>query len=188
MDTTMVEWPAEKIAQLKTLEEVKSLRDNAAKRGNQTIVDLCEADLIRRKPPRIRTLRPEGADESRAGHYVSEFHFVCPNELGVTRNQDGSIRTGTWVVAAANAEAAQKYGSFVALHTTKAEPSYLQGVIKSWQKRPRESKYADGQLVKTEFGLDFLFEPSNNPLPWKGEGSGEKGYAWAPIPASSQNS
>ena len=178
----MIEWTAEKIAQLETIEKVKSLRDNASKRGNQAIVELCEADLLRRDPPRLKQQRPEGTDENRAGHYVSEFHFVCPNELDVIRNSDGSIRSGTWVVAETHAEAAQTYGSLIALHASRAEPSYLQGTIKAWEKRPRAPKYADGQLVKTEFGIDFLFEPTNYPTQWVGEGAGEKGYAWAPIP------
>ncbi len=178
----MIEWTAETIEKLKTIEEVKSLRDNAAKRGNRTVVELCEADLLRRNPPRIKRLRPEEGDENRAGYYVAEFHFVCPKETGVTKHSDGSIRTGTWVVAEANAEAARRYGALVALHATRAEPSYLQGTIRTWEKRPREPRYAEGQLVKTEFGIDFIFEPSSNPMPWVGEGTGEKGYAWAPIP------
>jgi hypothetical protein len=182
MDETMIEWTAEKIAQLKTVEEVKSLRDNAAKRGIVKLVDLCEADLRLRKPPQVRRARPEDVEELRTGQYVSEFHFVCPNESEVTKNQDGSIRTGTWVVAAANAEAAVKYGSLVALHVTKAEQSYVQGTVKAWTKQPREPKNAEGELVKTEFGIEFLIEPTNNTLPWKGDGAGEKGYAWAPIP------
>lgn len=178
----MIEWTVEEIAKLDTVEKVRALRDNAAKRENRTIVERCEADLIRRNPPRIKQARANQRDESRAGYFVSEFHFVCPNELGVTRNPNGSIRSGTWVVAVANAEAAIKYGSLLALHATKAEQSYLQGVIKTWEKRPRESRYSEDQLVKTEFGIDFLFEPTSNPLPWVGERAGEKGYAWAPIP------
>ena len=181
----MIKWTTEEIAKRST-EEVKLLRHNAAKLGKQEIVDLCDAELSRRKPAPIKRARLAGADEDRAGHYVSEFHFVCPNELGVTRNQDGSIWTGTWVVATANAEAALKYGSHVALHATKAEQSYLQGSIKGWRKSPRESRYAEDQLVKTEFGIDFLLEPTHSPMMWKGEGAGEKGYAWTPIPLASQ--
>jgi hypothetical protein len=182
-DEVMIEWTTEKIAK-ESDKGVKSLRNNAAKLGNQEVVTLCDAELIRRKPAPIKRERPEGADETRIGQYVSEFHFVCPNELGVTRNQDGSIWTGTWVVATANAKAGEKFSSLVALHTTKAELSYLQGTIKAWRKMPREPRYAEDQLVKTNFGIDFLFDPVNTPIPWKGEGSGEKGYAWLPIPSS----
>ena len=178
----MIEWTAEKIAQLKTVEEVKSLRDNAAKRRIVNVVNLCEADLRLRKPPQVRQARLEGIGEIRTGQYVSEFHFVCPNESEVKNDHSGFIRSGTWVVAEANAAAAVKYGSLIALHVTKAEPSYLQGKIKNWIKQARDSKNAEGELVKNEFGIEFQFEPTSDALPWRGDGSGEKGYAWALIP------
>jgi hypothetical protein len=130
----------------------------------------------------VKLPRPDGGSEDRTGYYVSEFHFVCPNELGVTRHVDGLIRSGTWVVAEANVELARRHGSTIALHASRADFSYLQGTIKAWEKRPREPRYTEDQLVKTEFGIDFLFEPTDLSLPWAGEGAGEKGYAWAPIP------
>jgi hypothetical protein len=58
----------------------------------------------------------------------------------------------------------------------------LQGKIKNWIKKAREPRNTEGQLVKNESGVEFHFEPTSNPLPWKGDGSGEKGYAWAQIP------
>jgi hypothetical protein len=177
----MIEWTAEEIAKRST-EEIQSLRDNAAKRGKQGIVDLCESELARRKPASKQSKAKNVAHEERLGHYVSEFHFVCPGELGITKNQDGSIWSGTWVVAEAHAEAAREHGSLIALHSAKAELSYLQGTIKDWRKTAREPKYSGDQLVKTDFGIDFLFEPTSGPMPWKGEATGEKGYAWAPVP------
>src|SRR5687767_13416694 len=84
-------------------DQVKALRNNAAKHGDLATVALCETELIRRKPPPVKRPKAQNSNESRAGHYVSEFHFVCPNELGVTTNADGTIWTGTWVVAEANA-------------------------------------------------------------------------------------
>src|ERR1044071_8328365 len=178
----MADWTAEKIAELESIDDVKSLRDNAARRGSHGVVQLCEADLRRRNPPGGKQTRPDGRGEDRTGQYVSEFHFVCPNELGVTRHADGLIRSGTWVVAEANVELALRYGATVALHASKADSSYLQGTIRAWEKRPREPRYAEDQLAKTEFGIDFLFEPTDLSLPWAGEGAGEKGYAWARIP------
>jgi hypothetical protein len=178
----MVDWTAEKIAQLNTIEKVEALRDNAARHRNQTIVELCEADLARRNPPRIKQPRLPASSEDRAGHYVSEFHFVCPNESEVERTQTGLVRTGTWVVAAAHAEAAVRYGSKIALHITKSQLSYLQGTIKEWHERERQPRNADGELVKTKHGIEFLFEPTTDALSWKGESSGEKGYAWSPLP------
>jgi hypothetical protein len=185
-DAHMNPWTPEKIAALKTADQVKSLRSNAAKKGNEEIIALCDADLLRRNPPKVRQPRPDGAKESRAGQYVSEFHFVCPNELGVTRHRDGLVQSGTWVVAETQVETGLRYGSTIALHSSKAEPSYLQGVIKRWDKRQRERKYAEDQLVKTEQGIDFFFEPTGTSLPWVGDGAGEKGYAWAPIPKPSK--
>jgi hypothetical protein len=175
-----IAWTVEKIAG-KSTDEIKTLRENAIKHAAHDVLSLCDDELARREPPRVKQPRPEGPREDRAGHFVSEFHFVCPNELGVTRQADGLVRSGTWVVAEANAELALRNGSIVALHSSKTEPSYLQGVIKAWEKRPREPRYAEDQLVKTEFGIDFLFKPNDLALPWVGEGAGEKGYAWTPI-------
>jgi hypothetical protein len=176
-----ITWTAEKIA-AKSDDEIKTLRENAIKYGAQDVLSLCDEELTRRRPPRVRQPTSERPHENRDGYYVSEFHFVCPNELGVARQADGLIRSGTWVVSEANVALALRYGSTVALHASKAEASYLQGTIKAWERRPREPRYAEDQLVKTEFGIDFLFEPSDVSLPWVGEGAGEKGYAWAPIP------
>lgn len=177
----MIDWTPERIALLESIEKVKSLRDNAARRGSSEVVERCDAEILRRNPPRIKSPRSNAQAETRVGQYVAEFHFVCPNELGVTRQQDGRFRSGTWVVSEDNAETGLKHGSVVALHASKAESSYLQGTIKGWQKRSRESRYAEDQVVKTEFGIEFLLEPMNTPLSWAGEGAGEKGYAWAPI-------
>jgi hypothetical protein len=112
----MLEWSAEKIAQLKTLDEVKSLRDNATQRGNAAVVTLCETEIACRKPTTIKRPRSEGPVIDREGQYVSEFHFVCPNKSEVQNDGSGFIRSGTWVVAETNAEAAVKYGSLIVLH------------------------------------------------------------------------
>ncbi len=176
----MVEWTQEKIATLSG-QEISSLRANATKSGRQDIVGLCNAELERRKPVRVRRAM-EGGNEDRRGQYVRAFHFVCPSELGVTRSQDGGIWTGTWVVAVEHAERALKYGAVVALHTSKAEPSYLQGPIKDWRKSPRELRYTGEQTTQKEEGIDFFFQFSDSPMQWIGEATGEKGYDWAPLP------
>jgi hypothetical protein len=98
------------------------------------------------------------------------------------RNASGFRRTGTWVVDDVHAEAAVKYGSLVALHTAKAEPSYLQGKIKSWKKQARQPRNADGELASNREGIEFEFEPTNDPMAWQGDSAGEKRYAWSPIP------
>jgi hypothetical protein len=176
----VVDWNEDKVSALEA-EQVKSLRENAARLGQQKIVELCDIELKKRKPAKL--LKSSAINETHSGQYVSEFHFVCPGELGVTTNPDGTKWSGTWVVAEDNAEAAEKFGSIVALHTTKAERSYLQGVVKGWRKSAREPKYSGDQVVKIEFGVDFLLEPSINPLPWRGDATGEKGYGWSNIPS-----
>jgi hypothetical protein len=94
----MVDWTAGKVAEY-SVGEIKSLRENALKQGAREVVELCDAELSRRKPTRVKRVETEITEVSRARQYVSEFHFVCPSELGVARNQDGSIWTGVWVVA-----------------------------------------------------------------------------------------
>ena len=172
-------WTEELIAK-RTADELKALRENAVRLGQAQVVDLCDAELLRRKPPKVQKSPAER--ERREGFYPSELHFVCPDELGVTRNGDGTLATGIWVVDAANAEAAERYGSIVALHQARAEPSYIQGRVKGWQKKPRESKYSGEQLTKIKTGIEFLIDPTTTPLVWQGDATGEKGYAWLPIP------
>jgi hypothetical protein len=80
------------------------------------------------------------------------------------------------VVDKNHAERAVKIGAYVALHVAKSELSYLQGVVRDWRLKEREPAYAEGQFVKTKFGIDFLIEPTHKPMQWYGDGSGEKGY------------
>jgi hypothetical protein len=116
---------------------------------------------------------------NRSGQFVSCFHFVCPEEKEVTRNQDGTIWSGTWVVSEENAEMSLRHGGHVALHASRAEPSYLRGLIRGWRKSQRKGEYADGVPVKTQYGIDFLLEPTNEQLSWVGDATGEKGYEWS---------
>ena len=60
---------------------------------------------------------------------VRGFHFICPKELGVTAQSDGTFRTGIWAVAENVVKRALIADAYVALHNTKAENSYLQGKI-----------------------------------------------------------
>lgn len=174
----MIDWIAERIAALST-EGVKNLRENAERLGETSVLTLCDAELSRRVPNREKAPRVTNVTtEDRHGQVVVGFHFVCPQEKGVTRNSDGTIWTGTWVVDKRHAERAVRIGAYVALHTGKSELSYLQGVVKDWRKTGREQEYAEGRPVKIEFGVDFLLEMTNEPYTWNGDGSGEKGYVW----------
>lgn len=49
-------WTAEKIA-TRSVDEVKSLRVNADKAGAVDVVALCDADLLRRNPPKVKAPR-----------------------------------------------------------------------------------------------------------------------------------
>jgi hypothetical protein len=117
----MAGWTREKTAELPS-QQIQTLRENASRLGRQEIVELCDEELARRRP--VRLARDSIAvREDHSDQYVSEFHFVCPNELGITRNQDGTIWTGTWVVAEEHAENAVTLGAVVSLHFSRAEPS-----------------------------------------------------------------
>jgi hypothetical protein len=105
----MATWTEERIGNLSD-QELKSLCENAMRLGRTEIVQLCEQEKINRKPARAKL---SDGIIGHDGHYVSEFHFVCPGELGVTRNQDGTIWTGTWVVAEEHAANAITYGAIV---------------------------------------------------------------------------
>lgn len=172
----MKQWTPERIADI-SADSVKNLRANAAKQGATWLVVLCDADLARRAPVRV-TRRSTQAIKRSQDDVVLGFHFVCINEQGVTRNSDGTAWTGTWVVDRTHARRASSIGSYVALHSEKCEPSYLQGVIKDFRRRQRERSYAQGQRAQTEYGIDFLFELTDKPYEWAGDGAGEKGYAW----------
>ena len=139
-------------------------------------IELCELEIATRaafkkkKHQSVRGLSP------RDDVPVIGFHFVCAREKGVTRNPDGTLWSGTWVVAEKQAEQALKTGAYVALHESKSEPSYLQGAMKGWRPAPRARRYGE-QEVKITSGIDFLIEPTSQPVEWVGDGAGEKGYA-----------
>jgi hypothetical protein len=170
----LIEWTPEKLTAL-NVDQLKSLRENAEKLGGQNVVELCDVELAKRKPKKII----ESSAHHTSDDAVIGFHFVCDRGQGVTKNSDGTHWTGTWVVDKCHAERAAKIGAYVALHETKSETSYLQGLVKDWRVSKRERQYAEGQTTKTETGIDFLFEITDISYQWVGGGSGEKGYAWA---------
>jgi hypothetical protein len=173
-------WTKEKIENLAD-NQIEALRENGAKRHRQDIVELCDQEIARRKPTRAKKV-PNQGNVNHSGQYVSEFHFICPTELGISRNPDGTIWTGTWVVAEEHAEKAVDHGALVSLHLSKTELSYMQGVIKGWRKSSRQRRYSGEQPTQIKEGIDFLFQPSDSPVPWKGDATGEKGYAWTSVP------
>ena len=74
----MIEWTKENIAARST-GEIESLRDNAAKRGRQDIVQLCDEELMRRKPVGVRKVS-KGFNEDRAGPIHLDIWRGCKAE------------------------------------------------------------------------------------------------------------
>jgi hypothetical protein len=71
---------------------------------------------------------------------VVGYHLVCrPEEKGVTRNADGTVWSGAWVIAEKQAERLLRAGAYVALHASHGEPSYLHGIIKAYRRNNREA-------------------------------------------------
>jgi hypothetical protein len=170
-------WDAERIANL-TLPELESLRANASRLASNEIVNLCDAELVTRRPKRTVSQPTRKTRASDPGRDVVGFHFVCDRDKGVTQNPDGTFWSGTWVVDERHAVRGLELGAYVALHSSKVEVSYRQGIVRGWRKVEREARYGD-EPVKTERGIDFLLEPTNEPYDWIGSGAGEKGYAWS---------
>lgn len=171
-------WTSELIAK-KSDKDIKIVRENAAKKEAHDVVALCDAELLKRIPV-SRKSAGQNQSKKRQSDVVVGYHFVCrPEEKGVSRNADGTAWSGTWVVAAANAEKSLKAGAYVALHLSHAEPSYLKGTIKAWRRSKREKKYAEGQEVKTPIGTDFLLHLTDGQIEWRGEGTVERSYVYA---------
>jgi hypothetical protein len=171
-----VEWTPEKLSSL-SMDALKSLRENCLRKGAQSIAAACDTELLKRAPAK----RPGGGSRKngRKGEAVVGYHFVCrPEEKGVIRNSDGTAWSGTWVVAADQAEKSLKADGYVALHLRHSEPSYLQGKIKAWRRSKRERAYAEGQEVKTPMGPDFLLQITEQPMEWRGEGTMERSYVY----------
>jgi len=173
-----------RIAALPTA-QIKTLRENAVRLGHHDVAGLCDEIIAKRGPVKAKrgptkknTSGPRKISTPRANGVVIGFHFVCAQGKGVTQNGDGTAWTGTWVVDTVHAELGLKRGSYVALHSTKSEPSYLQGTIQGWRKARREREYAQDRTMRTEFGVDFLLALTSETYTWVGDGSGEKGYAW----------
>ena len=117
----------------------------------------------------------KGGIQAKGGPVIG-FHFVCENDRGVKVNPDGTFLTGTWVVDKRHAERAMKLKGYVALHSTRASPSYRQGTIKAWRLVDREKQYGD-QPARIASGIEFIVQPTAEPYVWVGDGTGEKGYA-----------
>jgi transcriptional regulator with XRE-family HTH domain/predicted RNase H-like HicB family nuclease len=85
------------------------------------------------------------------------IHFVCRDDKGVSELADGTFESRAWRVSRANVEAAE----YIALHQSKASPSYRQGRIIGYRfdtKRP--DRYV------------FVCEAEPTSLAWPGNAKG----------------
>ncbi|MBX3581896.1 MAG: hypothetical protein KF810_08380 [Rhizobiaceae bacterium] len=151
--------------------KLELLRDNARRLGAEDVLQMCERELARRVPqtPRKRQTGSEHAE----GDVVTGYHFVCARGRGVTESTDGRFWSGSWVVAERNVRESLKYGAHLALHETKAEPSYRQGEIVDYRRSPRD------MIDKDNEGIEFLVQETGQSYDWVGAGAGEKGYQWS---------
>ncbi|MHA6686977.1 hypothetical protein [Mesorhizobium sp. A556] len=155
--------------------KLETLRANAERLDAQDLVAMCDFELNSRKPAPRRSATVHSARHE--GDVVLGYHFVCGRDLGVSVVGDGNFWSGSWVVAERNVEMSISAGAYLALHESKAEPSYRQGKIIGYRKAPRD------MVAKRNEGIEFLVETFAQPMNWVGDGAGEKGYHWASLKA-----
>ena len=165
---TDVVWTPESLAR-KSLEGLKQIRVNAAAKGRSDIVELCDNEIARRTP------RKELSRSSAEDRPVRGIHLICERRKGVQHNANGSFWTGVWAVAKKHAERAESADTYVALHESQSELSYLQGKIKGWRIKPRQP-LNPGDEIRIEEGIEFLLEPTSEAFPWRGNGIVERSY------------
>jgi hypothetical protein len=173
-------WTPEKLA-AKNKKEVEVIRENAVKKGVSDLVEMCDLDLEKRKPP----AKPRGITSTSAhssDEFVEGYHFVCKSARGVTEDTAGKFRTGSWVVAESNVQKSLTYGAYVALHESRQDTSYRQGKLLGYRRTIRDMLADEnGGETKIEEGIELLVEETTQPYSWVGEATGEKGYKWSKV-------
>ena len=101
---------------------------------------------------------------------LEEAHFVCRQGRNVVDQNDGTFLTSYWVMRPEHIQP----GLVFALHEKKAESSYLQGLVLSLTD-VRTERTSSGMLRRR---VKLLVQKTPESLPWKGRGSGEKGFVW----------
>lgn len=173
-------WTPEKLA-TKSKKEIEVIRENAVKKGVSDLVEMCDLDLDKRRPPaKPRSLASSSARSS--DEFVEGYHFVCKNARGVAEDIAGRFRTGSWVVAESNVQKSLKYGAYIALHESRPDTSYRQGKLLGYSRTIRDMLADEnGGETKIEEGIEFLVEETMQPYSWVGDATGEKGYKWSKI-------
>lgn len=178
----MSKWTAERIAELND-SDLKSLAENATRLNAEEIARLCAAELEMRAPVK-RSRRTVGGPGRSPSEVVIGYHFVCERDRGVTVLDDGRFKSGSWVVAEDKVEQSIRHGAYLALHESKADPSYRQGKIVGYQTTERNMLRKDETKPQTRTGIEFLVEATDQSYDWVGDASGEKGYKWSDSAAS----
>jgi hypothetical protein len=177
-------WTPEKLA-AKSRKEVQAIRKNAVRLGAGDLVTMCDEDMKSRAP--AQKTAAQNAHSERSGNaVVTGYHFVCARDRGVSPAESGRFWSGSWVVAECNVRNSLKYGAYLALHESKANPSYRQGTILDYRRSARDMLPADapGAGSRREEGIEFLVQETSEPYAWVGGGAGEKGYRWTKIVAT----
>lgn len=94
---------------------------------------------------------------------VLGIHLVCRQGLNVEELGNGYFKSGHWKIAEIRANTAQ----YLALHESKNQLSYKQGIIENWQ---RSEERPDR--------ITFYVKATDEQKEWVGGGAGEKGYFW----------
>lgn len=162
-------WTSEKISQL-SIEQIKTLQHNARSKNALEIIALCENEIALRRPTRETKSLSEGSRSKQQGEIVTEFHFVCRDDKGVIFNPDGTFWTCSWVVAEEVLKESIKYDGRLALHNSKQELSYRQGLIVGYR---LVDDFEEGEVSNR---IDFLVKSDEKIMEWAGTGTGEKGY------------
>lgn len=95
---------------------------------------------------------------------VVGIHLICHQGLNVKNLGNGYFKSGHWKIAEIHAKTAH----YLALHESKNQPSYKQGIIESWE---RSEEHPDRII--------FYVKATDEPKEWVGGGTGEKGYLWS---------
>ncbi len=95
---------------------------------------------------------------------VVGIHLVCRKDLSVKDLANRYFKSGNWKIAESTASTAQ----YIALHESKNQPSYRQGMIESWER----SEERPDRII-------FFVKATDEPKEWMGNGAGEKGYFWS---------
>lgn len=167
-------WTTEALSALEP-KRLEVVRRNAAGRGDAALVGMIETiQGSRKKKPAAR------APKTKANPVIG-FHYICEGDRGVIRLAGGRFWSGIWVIDEEHCDPAVASEGYLALHTSRSAPSYRQGTITDW-------KLEERPIGRTGIGVTFLVEPFDEPMPWFGGGSGEKGYRraadeprWVPV-------